>query len=96
MISYIIYLREEKNSTSDLKVDISTKEKKVDSLNVVLDNINQYEHGDILVISGDVIPHSNPTENCNDFVLNLFWKHLNINLGEDELSIFSSHWRKTY
>ena len=51
-----------------------------------LDNIIQYEHGDKLVISED-IPHGNPTENCKDIVLNLFWHHLNMNLGGDELSI---------
>ena len=35
-----------------------------------IDNVNKYEHGSILVISGDiVIPHGNPTENCKDNVL---------------------------
>ena len=43
--------------------------------------------GDGLVISGDIIPHGTPTENVKDFVLNLFWHHLNINSGEDELTI---------
>ena len=56
-------------------------------LNVDIDNINQYEHGDGLVISGDKIPHGTPTENCKDIVLNIFWHHLNRNLGESELSI---------
>ena len=30
---------------SDLKADISTLEKKIDSINVEIDNINQYEQG---------------------------------------------------
>ena len=88
LISYIKELREEVNDLiSNLREDISTIEKEVDSLKVEIDNIIQYEHGDGLVISGDIIPHSTPTENCKDIVLNLFWDHLNINLGEDELSI---------
>ena len=71
MILDVQGLREETNDLiSDLKVDISTLEKKIDSLNVELDNINQYEHGDRLVISGDTIPHCSPTENCKDIVLN--------------------------
>ena len=42
----------------------------------------------MLVISGDIIPHSISTENYNKLiVLKLFWHHLNMNLGEDELSI---------
>ena len=51
--------------------------KKVDSLNVKIDNIDQYEHEDGLVISGDIIPHDTPTENCKEIVLNLFWHNLN-------------------
>ena len=47
----------------------------------------KYENGNELVISGDIIPHGTPTENCKDIVLNLFWHHLNRNLGEDEISI---------
>ena len=38
--------------------------KKIDSLNVEIDNINQYKQGDGLVIPGDRIPHGTPTENC--------------------------------
>ena len=88
IISDVKDLRKEMDDViSSYKDDISTLEKKVDSLKVEIDNINQYEHGDGLVISGDIIPHSTPTENCKDIVLNLFWHHLNINLGEDELSI---------
>ena len=88
LISHIKDLREEVNDLiSDLKDDISTLEKEVDSLKVEIDNINQYEHGDGLVISGDIIPQGTPTENCKDIVLNLFWHHFNINLGEDELFI---------
>ena len=45
--------------------------KKKYSLNVELDNMNQYEHGDVLVISEDIIPHGSPIENCEDIVLNL-------------------------
>ena len=78
-------LREETyNLTSDSKEDISTLQKKVDTLNVEFDNINQYEHGDGLVISGDIISHGTPIENYKDIVLNIFWHHLNINLGKDE------------
>ena len=36
----------------------------------------------------DIIPHGNPTEKCKDFFLNLFWQHFNMNLGENEISIF--------
>ena len=62
MTSDIKDLREEMyDLVSDLKVNISTLEKKVDSLNVDSDNNNQYEHGDALVISGDIIPHGTPT-----------------------------------
>ena len=46
-------------------------------------NINQYEHGDDLVIYEDIIPHGTITKNFIDIVLNLFWQHLNMNLGED-------------
>ena len=89
LISYIKELREEVNDLiSNLREDISTIEKEVDNLKVEIDNIIQYEHGDGLVISGDIIPHSTPTENCKDIVLNLFWRHLNMNLGVDELTIF--------
>ena len=88
LISYIKELREEVNDLiSNLREDISTLEKEVDSLKLEIDNIIQYEHGDGLVISGDIIPHSTPTENCKEIVLNLFWQHLNINLDEDDLSI---------
>ena len=88
MISNIKDLREETyDITSDLKYDISTLEKEVERLNIEIDNINQYDHGDGLVISGEIIPHSIPTENCKEIVLNLFWHHLNINLGVDEISI---------
>ena len=59
-------IREETNDLmSDWKADISTLEKKFDSLNIDIDNINQYEHGDWLVISGDIIPHGKPTENSD-------------------------------
>ena len=40
------------------------------------------------MISGDIIPYDTPNENWKDVVFNLFWQHLNMNLGEDELSIF--------
>ena len=81
-------LRKETNgSTSDLKIDISTLQKKFDSLNVEFENINQYEHSYGLVISGDIIPHGIPTENCNDIVSDLLWNHLNMNFGEHELTI---------
>ena len=70
---------------SDLIEDVSTLQKKVDTLNVEFDNINQYEHGDGLVISGDIIPHGTPTKICKDIVFDLFWRHLNMKLGEDEL-----------
>ena len=67
--------------TSDIKEDISTLQKKVDTLNDEFVNINQYEHGDGIVISGDIIPYDTATENCKDIILNLFWHHLNMNLG---------------
>ena len=71
MISNVKILREKTyDLTSDLKVDISTLQKKVDTLNVEFDNINQYDYGDGLVISGDLTPHGTSTENC--IVLNLF------------------------
>ena len=50
---------------------------KIDGL---IDNVNQYEHEDGLVISGDIIPHGNPTENFKEIVHNLFCQHLNMNL----------------
>ena len=66
------YVREETiDFIFDLYVFISTLEKKVDSLNVELDNINQYEHGYEFVISEDIIPHSNPTKNCKYIVLTI-------------------------
>ena len=69
MISNVKDLREETyDLTSDLD-DISTLQEKVDMLNVEFDNINQYEHGDGLVISEDIIPHGTPTENCKDLFL---------------------------
>ena len=56
IISDVYDLWEETNVLiSDLNVDIWTLEIKVDSLNVELDNNNQYEHGDELIISGDII-----------------------------------------
>ena len=74
MISDTKDLREETNDLiSDLKADISTLEKKVYSLNVEIDNINEYEHGDRYFISRNVIPHDSPSENSKDIVLNLFW-----------------------
>ena len=48
--------------------------------NVEFDNIKPYEHR-------DTIPLGTPTENYKDIVLHLFWHHLNMNLGEDELPI---------
>ena len=79
-------LREEINDLiSDLKDDISTLEKKIYSLNLKIDIINQYEHRDDLVISGDIISHGTPTKNYEEIVLYLFRQHLNTNLGEDEL-----------
>ena len=69
MISYMKDLRDEKyDIIYDLKVDISTLEKKVDSLKVQFDNINHYEHGDDLVILRDIIPLCTPTEYCIDIV----------------------------
>ena len=72
-----------KVETTDLisvsKADISILEKKIDSMNIMIDNINQYEHGDELVTSGDIIPHGSPTENCEDIIRNLFWHHSNMN-----------------
>ena len=53
----------------------------------LIDNINQYEHWDELVISRNIIPHGTPTENYIEFVLNLFWQHLNMNLDKDLLSV---------
>ena len=89
MISNIKDLREETyDLTSDLKEDISILQKKIDALNVEFDNINRYEHNDGLVISGDIIPHGTPTENCRDIVFDLFYQHLNMNLDEDELTDF--------
>ena len=80
-------LREESyDLTSDIKINISTLQKNVYSLNLEID-INQYEYGDDLVISGDIIPHGTPTENCKDILLKLIWHHLNMNLCEDELII---------
>jgi len=74
IISDIKDLGEEANDLiSDLKDDVFNLDKEVDSLNVEIDNINQYEHGDGLVISGDIIPHGTSTENCKDIVLDLFW-----------------------
>ena len=88
IISHIKDLREETNDfISYLKDNISTLEKKVDSLIVEFDNINQYEYRDGLVISRDTIPHGTSTENSKEIVLNLFWHHLNTNFGESELSI---------
>ena len=87
MISNIKDLREETyDLTSDLREDIPTLQKKVDSLNLEYNNNNQYEDGNGLIISGNIVPHGTPTENCKDIVLNLFWHHLNINLNEDELT----------
>ena len=84
----IKYLGEETyDLTSDLKENISNLQKKVNSLDLKFDNINKCEHGDGLVISGDIIPHGTPTENFKDIVLTLFWHHLNMNLGKDELTI---------
>ena len=47
-------------------------EKKIDSLYIEIDNINQYEHGYQLIISGDIIAHGTPTENCKNIVLIFF------------------------
>ena len=64
MTSNIKDLREETNYLiSDLKVDISTLEKNINSLNVEININNQYEHGYELIISGDIIPHRTPTKN---------------------------------
>ena len=66
MTSTINDLREETYDwKTDSKEDISILQKKVERLNVEFDNINQYEHGDI-------IPHGIPSKNCKDIVLNLF------------------------
>ena len=63
-------LREDINDLIyDLKDDISTLNKKVDSLYVDIENTNRYEYGDSLVISGDIIPHGTPTENFKDFII---------------------------
>ena len=73
MISDIKDLMEETyDLISDLRVDISTIQKKVDSLNVEFHNINQYEHGDKLVILKNIILQGTPTENRNDNVHNYF------------------------
>ena len=62
MISDVYNLREETNDLiSDLLDDISPLRKKIDSLNVEIDKINQYQHGDELVISGDIILHGTQT-----------------------------------
>ena len=76
MISDIKNLREETNGLiSDLKTDISTLEKKIyslKSLNILIDNIFQYEQGGELVISEDIILRGTQTKNCKDIVLVLF------------------------
>ena len=57
---------------------------------MLIDNINQYEHGYGLVNKGDIIPHgryNNWYAWYANIVLNLFWHHINMNLSEDELSI---------
>ena len=73
IISDINYLREKTNELIfDIKDDFSTLKKNVDRVSVENDNINQYEHGDELVVSRDINPHGSPTENCKDIVLNLF------------------------
>ena len=88
MISNIKDLREETyDLTSNLMEDISSSQKKVEIPNIQLNNINQYEHGERWFISGDIIPHGTPTKNVKDIVLNLFWHHLNMNSGEDQLTI---------
>ena len=47
MISTIKDLRKERyDLTSDLRENIITLQKKIDSLNVEFDNNNQYEYGD--------------------------------------------------
>ena len=48
-------------------------EKKDYSLNVYNNNNNQYEHGNGLVISRDIIPYGSPIENCKDIVFNLLF-----------------------
>ena len=72
------------------------EKKKLDSVNVEICNTNQYEHGDGLVISGDIIPLGTPTENCKAIVLNLLKQHLNRNLCKDELSISNRIGEKNY
>ena len=58
IISNIKGLREETyDLSSNLKEDISTLQKKIDTLKVEFDIINQYEHGDALVVSGDIISY---------------------------------------
>ena len=59
----------------------------IDSLNVEPGNINQYEHGYDLGISGEKIPYGITTENCRNIVIILFWQRSNMNLGKDKLSI---------
>ena len=73
MISDMKDLMEKTNDIfSDLKDDISTLEKKVDSLSVDIYDTDQYKHGEGLVISRDIILHGTPTENCKDIVLHFF------------------------
>ena len=87
MISNIKELREETyDITSDLHDDITILQKKIDSLNIEIDNINKYADSNGLIISGNIIPLGTATENCKDIVLNLFCRHLNINLNEEELT----------
>ena len=54
-------------------------QKKVDTLNVEFYSIQQYEHRDGFVISGDIILHGIATEDFKDIVLKLLWHHLNMN-----------------
>ena len=87
MISNVKDLREETyDLTSDLREDITTLQKKVDALNIEYDNNIQYEDGEGLIISGDIIPQGTATENCKDIVFNLFYQHLNMNLDETDLT----------
>ena len=87
MILNIKDLREETyDITSDLHDDITILQKKIESLNIEIDNINKYADSNGLIISGNIIPLGTATENCKDIVLNLFCRHLNINLNEDELT----------
>ena len=39
------------------------------------------------IIDTDFYSICTPSENCKHIVLNLFWLHLNMNLGEDEFTI---------